>query len=146
VRDILRIKQVVSNFLSNAIKFTHNGGKIIVEAQYSDPILKISVIDNGIGIKKRKLKNIFQAFTQVQENSALYGGTGLGLSISYQLAKPYEWRHKSPIQYQKGKWFYHLKVPGTKLVTNPFEETVLKKATKQKNIPRGENLGGKGGL
>ncbi len=85
--DILRIKQIVSNFLSNAIKFTKNGGRIIMDAHFEDGKLEISVIDNGIGIKKEDLENIFQAFAQVNENSALYGGTGLGLSISYQLAK-----------------------------------------------------------
>ncbi len=85
--DILRIKQIVSNFLSNAIKFTSEEGKIIYDVSYVSGELKIEVIDNGIGIKKENLKNIFHAFTQVKQDNRVYGGTGLGLSISYQLAK-----------------------------------------------------------
>jgi len=85
--DILRIKQIVSNYISNAIKFTNKGGKILVEVKYEDAKLIISVTDNGIGIKKENLQNIFNAFTQVEHDSSLYAGTGLGLSISYQLAK-----------------------------------------------------------
>ena len=85
--DILRIKQIISNFMSNAIKFTDNGGRIMFDVSFDDGELDIAVTDNGIGIKKENLQNIFHAFTQVEHNATLYGGTGLGLSISYQLAK-----------------------------------------------------------
>ncbi len=86
--DVLRIKQIVSNFLSNAIKFTPVGGVIKVEASCHDKQLKISVNDNGIGINKADLENIFVAFTQAQssENNNKEG-TGLGLCISHQLAE-----------------------------------------------------------
>ena len=85
--DILRIKQIISNFMSNAIKFTDNGGRIVFDVSFDEGVLEVSVTDNGIGIKKENLQNIFHAFTQVEHNATLYGGTGLGLSISYQLAK-----------------------------------------------------------
>ncbi len=85
--DILRIKQIVSNFMSNAIKFTDVGGVIKFDISFHEGMLKVSVTDNGIGIKKENLENIFNAFTQVEHDATLYGGTGLGLSISYQLAK-----------------------------------------------------------
>ncbi len=86
--DSLRIKQILSNFLSNAIKFTQNGGVICVEASCDDRNLKISVSDDGMGIKEADIKNIFTAFAQAQfnENSS-HTGTGLGLSICLQLAK-----------------------------------------------------------
>ncbi len=86
--DSLRIKQILSNFLSNAIKFTQIGGVICVEASCDGKILKISVSDDGIGIKEADIKNIFTAFAQAQfnENSS-HTGTGLGLSICLQLAK-----------------------------------------------------------
>jgi signal transduction histidine kinase/DNA-binding response OmpR family regulator len=85
--DALRIKQVISNFLSNAIKFTPSGGKIIVEASCKDRILTVSVKDSGIGISKKNQENIFSAFTQAYDkNLDFAGGTGLGLSISRQLA------------------------------------------------------------
>ncbi len=87
--DSLRIKQILSNFLSNAIKFTPNGGVISVEASCENKTLKISVTDNGIGIDEKDMKNIFTAFAQAQytEISSTYTGTGLGLSISMQLAQ-----------------------------------------------------------
>ena len=86
--DVLRIKQIVSNFLSNAIKFTPVGGVIKVEASCHEKQLKISVNDNGVGINELDLQNIFVAFTQAQssENNNKEG-TGLGLCISHQLAE-----------------------------------------------------------
>ncbi len=85
--DILRIKQIVSNFLSNAVKFTSQEGKIVYSVSYEDGVLEVDVTDNGIGIKKENLQNIFHAFMQVKQENGVYAGTGLGLSISYQLAK-----------------------------------------------------------
>ena len=86
--DILRIKQILSNFLSNAIKFTSEGGVIHVEAAYDEGYLKIKVIDSGVGISNEEIEHIFEAFAQAQEHVEYNkNGTGLGLSISYQLAK-----------------------------------------------------------
>ena len=86
--DSLRINQVLSNFLSNAIKFTKVGGHISVESTCRDSILNISVHDNGIGISAFDIKNIFTAFTQAEQNNVeKLEGTGLGLSICNQLAQ-----------------------------------------------------------
>lgn len=86
--DSLRIKQILSNFLSNAIKFTKTGGHINVEAECKDKILKVSVHDNGIGIAKEDIKNIFTAFTQAGRGEIEnLEGTGLGLSICHQLSE-----------------------------------------------------------
>lgn len=86
--DALRIKQILSNFLSNAIKFTPVGGVISIEATCHNKTLKVSVNDNGIGIKEEDIKNIFTAFAQAQYSEQKNSdGTGLGLSICHQLAK-----------------------------------------------------------
>ncbi|WP_304542775.1 ATP-binding protein [Sulfurimonas microaerophilic] len=86
--DILRIKQILSNFLSNAIKFTPSDGHIHIEANCKDQVLKISVEDNGIGISQEDKENIFLAFGQAQfAKESRSDGTGLGLSISCQLAE-----------------------------------------------------------
>jgi signal transduction histidine kinase/CheY-like chemotaxis protein len=86
--DPLRIKQILSNFLSNAIKFTPANGIINVEASLKGEILKVSVKDSGIGIQKKDITKIFSAFTQAQYSEHKdYAGTGLGLSICHQLAK-----------------------------------------------------------
>lgn len=86
--DALRIKQILSNFLSNAIKFTPEGGHISVEASCEHNILKVSVTDNGVGIVDQDVENIFTAFAQAQYSEQKNcDGTGLGLSICHQLAK-----------------------------------------------------------
>lgn len=85
--DALRIKQIVANFLSNAIKFTPVNGSIEVNAKYQNGVLIIEVIDTGIGISKEDQARVFDAFSQAQNSSTrMSGGTGLGLSICKQLA------------------------------------------------------------
>ena len=104
--DSLRINQVLSNFLSNAIKFTNIGGHISVEATCRGSILKISVHDNGIGISKNDLKNIFTAFTQAEQNNAeKLEGTGLGLSICNQLAQHMNGRVYAESSFGEGSTF-----------------------------------------
>lgn len=86
--DPLRIKQIISNFLSNAIKFTPNNGRISVEAKCHKTFLRISIEDSGIGIDQKDQENIFSAFTQSYDKKLdSISGTGLGLSISKQLAE-----------------------------------------------------------
>jgi signal transduction histidine kinase/CheY-like chemotaxis protein/HPt (histidine-containing phosphotransfer) domain-containing protein len=87
VADALRIKQIVGNFLSNAVKFSYPGGAIHVEAKCSGGVLAISVQDNGIGIAPGDQERIFDAFSQAQEGIIkINEGTGLGLSICKQLS------------------------------------------------------------
>lgn len=87
VADALRIKQILGNFLSNAIKFSPTGSAIHVEAKFGEGFLDLSVKDQGIGIALSDQERIFDAFSQAQEGSSkVHGGTGLGLSICKQLA------------------------------------------------------------
>ncbi|MBN2375773.1 MAG: response regulator [Sedimentisphaerales bacterium] len=92
IGDPVRIQQVISNFLGNAIKFTHQGNiQVKVEGEQcdSDPVhLRFSVSDTGIGIPEDKQSRIFEKFTQADASTTRqYGGTGLGLAISSQLVK-----------------------------------------------------------
>lgn len=87
--DLHRIKQIVNNLLSNAMKFTPVEGSILLECLYHKSLdtLSISVIDTGIGIAKEKQKSIFSPYAQESNSTAKeYGGTGLGLAISQQLS------------------------------------------------------------
>ena len=85
--DGIRIRQVLSNLIGNAIKFTPELGNIdfkitLLEQRDSRAFIRFLVKDSGIGIPKDKLKNIFQPFIQVDnESNRQYEGTGLGLSI-----------------------------------------------------------------
>ena len=83
--DRNRIKQVLLNLISNAVKFTHEG-QIIVSARPVNQKLLITVSDTGIGIEEKYHESIFDAFVQVDGTlSRQYHGSGLGLSIVKQL-------------------------------------------------------------
>ena len=88
--DSLRIKQILINLVSNAIKFTTQGDVIVnieLNSLNDDKVfLGFSVQDSGIGIEKDKVEKLFSAFSQADESTTRkYGGTGLGLSISKTL-------------------------------------------------------------
>jgi len=90
--DASRVKQVLINLVSNAIKFTENG-QVTIETKVlnvggSTIRIQISVTDTGIGIKPEKQKTVFESFTQADTSiSSKYGGTGLGLAISKKLTQ-----------------------------------------------------------
>lgn len=85
--DPTRLKQILINLISNAIKFTEQG-KISLAVKVEQQQLVIAVTDEGIGIAKDKLGKLFTSFNQVDNStSRQYGGTGLGLSISQSLAQ-----------------------------------------------------------
>jgi signal transduction histidine kinase/CheY-like chemotaxis protein/HPt (histidine-containing phosphotransfer) domain-containing protein len=94
VGDVLRVRQVLTNLIGNAFKFTHEGEVVLrVEASPSETDaqhlnLQITVRDTGIGIATEQQGKLFQAFTQADSaTSRQYGGTGLGLAISQRLAR-----------------------------------------------------------
>ena len=82
VADEKMFKQILYNLISNAVKFTNDGGHVIVKVMANNYFLQVSVIDNGIGIKKDDIGSIFKEFKQVDSSSARsYEGTGLGLVL-----------------------------------------------------------------
>ncbi len=90
--DPVRVRQIMLNFLNNAVKFTHRGGitvSISLENQTDTHItVKFWVEDTGIGIPENRRDLLFQSFSQTDASvSRKYGGTGLGLAISKQLAE-----------------------------------------------------------
>lgn len=89
VTDSLRLKQIILNLCSNAIKFTHNGGitlKVKNDIKTNKTIF--SVTDTGIGIDDAQAKTLFCAFSQAEVSTARkYGGTGLGLFLSKKLSE-----------------------------------------------------------
>ncbi|WP_182178261.1 ATP-binding protein [Methylobacterium radiotolerans] len=85
--DPVRLGQVLSNFVSNALKFTEAGHvSVRMAIDAGDGCLVIAVSDTGIGIPQDKLATIFSAFSQAdQSTTRRFGGTGLGLSIAQQI-------------------------------------------------------------
>ena len=91
IGDAMRIKQVMNNLVSNALKFTENGSiSIDVSSDLlaeKKTLFKVSVTDTGIGMTEEQQQTIFEAFGQADKSiTRLYGGTGLGLVISQRLA------------------------------------------------------------
>ena len=94
--DALRLRQIVDNLVSNAVKFTDKGGvhvHLSVDAPSpADPpdrrTLRIEVVDSGVGIPPDRLPRLFDAFMQADDTvTRRFGGTGLGLSIAQELAR-----------------------------------------------------------
>ena len=84
--DRARLRQVVLNLLSNALKFTEAGGEVGVGAVVADGVVRIDVQDTGRGIDAEHLEAIFEPFVQLDASlTRRAGGTGLGLAIARQL-------------------------------------------------------------
>jgi signal transduction histidine kinase/ActR/RegA family two-component response regulator len=80
--DFHKMLQVFQNLLDNALKFTPEGGEINLSANSKSDFIELQVVDNGIGIPKDRLEQIFERFYQIDSSSTRrYGGSGLGLSI-----------------------------------------------------------------
>lgn len=88
VGDPVRVRQVLSNLLSNALKFTDRGGVTVELGMTDGEHLRFEVEDTGIGIEPEKLKGIFEEFEQADRTTTRrIGGTGLGLAIAKKLAQ-----------------------------------------------------------
>ncbi|MES9883490.1 MAG: PAS domain S-box protein [Sedimenticola sp.] len=91
IGDPLRLGQVLINLGTNAVKFTEQGGEVLVSTNMSEEtegqaLLHFSIEDNGIGITEVQQEILFQSFSQADSSTTRrYGGTGLGLAISKQL-------------------------------------------------------------
>jgi signal transduction histidine kinase/CheY-like chemotaxis protein len=90
--DDQRISQVITNILVNAVKFTPEGGRVVLRTRLLEALsedrhlISITIIDNGIGISAEQMDRLFKPFQQAESStSRRYGGTGLGLAISQRI-------------------------------------------------------------
>lgn len=82
--DKNRLKQVLINLVQNALKFTEEGGYVVVRLSQGDEYTTFSVVDNGIGIKQENLDKVLEKFFQEDYNKS---GSGIGLAISNEIVK-----------------------------------------------------------
>ena len=119
--DSQRVRQVFTNLLGNAIKFTPKGSIRVNVTGKTNPKdgkshVKISIADTGIGISKEKIAMIFEEFTQAESSTTRnYGGTGLGLAISRKLVKAMNGRLSVKSQPGQGSTFT-IKLPLSRAV------------------------------
>jgi len=110
--DATKISQILTNLISNAVKFTNPYGKINIFVQSirhnkDDAEIKFAVSDDGIGLSQEQIKNIFNPFTQATKSTSnTYGGTGLGLTISRKMVELMGGKLEVKSQVNKGSNFY----------------------------------------
>ncbi len=138
--DSGKIEQVLSNLILNAVKFTPEGGKILINAEkitsdavdsrlissvseeknldnvdFEGDYIKISIKDTGIGIKEEDIHKVFDKFQQIESSlSRTVGGTGLGLPIAKQLLEAHSGKIWFESEFQKGTTFNFI-IPAVKL-------------------------------
>ncbi len=122
--DEVRIRQVMYNLISNAIKFTEAGKNIGIEARGEDDNIIITVWDEGIGINKIDFDLIFKPFEQIRKRNAAYTGTGLGLSITHSLVEMHDGRIELESQPGKGSRFT-VYLPGRLLMNDRIPDSAV---------------------
>jgi signal transduction histidine kinase len=106
INDYDRLKQILINLIGNAIKFTENGSVNIIILQKVPNLVRLEVIDTGIGIPEKHLESIFEDFRQVDRGTnRKYSGTGLGLAIVKSLVELMEGKVTVQSQIDKGSVF-----------------------------------------
>lgn len=108
--DQVRIKQILLNLFSNAVKFTDRGqiniSLELIEKNYKTAVVQFRVSDTGIGIEKEKMRDLFEPFIQADPSTTRkYGGTGLGLTISKKLVELMNGKIDVESQFGKGTTF-----------------------------------------
>ncbi|WP_256014330.1 ATP-binding protein [Desertivirga xinjiangensis] len=104
--DRLRIEQVLTNMLTNAIKYSPNANRVIVKAREEQDHVVVSVQDFGIGIARQDLKKIFGRFYRIGSSSMKYSGLGLGLFIASEILKKHQGVFWIESEVDKGSTFY----------------------------------------
>ncbi len=110
-----KLEKIINNLLSNAFKFTNEGGRIDVSVEKfgydSQEFIQIRLTDTGIGIPKAKLDKIFDRFYQVDDSSQrAYGGSGIGLALVKELVELHRWEISVASESGKGTEFT-IKIP-----------------------------------
>lgn len=132
--DPMRLRQIVLNFLSNAVKFTLEGTvlikAILLQQNTTTVWVRVEITDSGIGISQETQKRLFQPFSQADSSTTRkYGGTGLGLSICKKLVELMHGRIGVDSELEQGSTFW-IELP-FQLASN-FNEHIID-ATKLKN-------------
>ncbi len=108
--DKVRIGQVLTNFLTNAIKYSPTAKEVIIDTRKEGDFLMVCVTDFGIGIPKEKVSMVFDRFFRVEDTSSEFSGLGLGLYISAEIIKRHNGKIGVNSEEGKGSTFW-FKIP-----------------------------------
>jgi signal transduction histidine kinase len=113
--DAGKLKQVLLNLVSNAIKYNRPGGSIVITIGREDQQVKVCVQDTGQGIPLDAMKHLFQRFYRVPDTEGYSRGTGLGLSIARRIVSEHGGRIWAQSEWEQGSSFcFTIPVEGTK--------------------------------
>ncbi|MEZ5039624.1 MAG: response regulator [Saprospiraceae bacterium] len=119
-----KLEKIVTNLISNALKFTPCGGQVVMNIQKKDQCLLLEVVDNGTGIHPDDLPYVFDRFYQSgQLNYKAEGGTGIGLALSMELAHLMQAKLWVQSDYGKGAHFF-LEIPYQEANPSPAEMVI----------------------
>lgn len=132
--DTDKLVLIISNLLSNAFKFTPEGGSIEVKTSLNleEDMFTIQVTDTGKGIQPEHLQHIFDRFYQVENNSGSFGGTGLGLALTKEIVEILKGRISVESQPGKGTTFY-VSLPVTRSAVRTEHENFTESLSDQFN-------------
>ncbi len=105
--DPNRIAQVLRNLLDNALKYSPQGGLVVVRGEVGEDEVVISVADQGVGLAPEHLNQLFDRYFRAQSGLSLnVGGTGLGLPIAHTIVESHKGRIWAESQLRQGSTFY----------------------------------------
>lgn len=104
--DSQRIQQVMINLLSNAVKYSPKSDRVFVSISQENQVVKVSVRDTGIGIRKENLEKIFERYYREDGRDFNFQGLGIGLSISYNIIQRHNGKIWAESEQDKGSTFY----------------------------------------
>ncbi len=125
IADGVRMKQILLNLVTNAVKFSRQESRVLLTAKRSRTDLEFTVQDFGVGIKKEELSSLFQPFQQTMEGARQIEGTGLGLSITKKLVELHGGSLHVVSEYGEGSTFI-VKIPIMVQVENETESIIKK--------------------
>ena len=134
--DQIKIVQVLTNLISNAYKFTHQNGKIVLGVKKQLSEVQISVMDSGIGIDKKNLPLLFKRFVQLAPSVGIkLPGSGLGLAISKSLVELHGGKIWVESEISKGSRFiFALPLLSTEGISKEVVEAGIQEAVEQKTL------------
>ncbi len=101
-----RLKQVMINLLTNAVKYSPNADKVIIKVEEQLGNIQVSVQDFGVGMSSQHLNKVFEKYYRVQEHAVHFQGLGIGLYISYNIIERHEGKMWAESEPEKGSTFY----------------------------------------